>query len=279
VGHKKEQFMETSAQVPGRPPFKRPWFKASWLTVALLIVFFPIGLVLMWAFRSWKIWVKGLISAFFGLVVIVSAASNGSGSSSAVAAVAGTMTPSAASQSIKAAAAPVVTTQTSAPPTATLVPPTHVPPTATPVPPTATPKPPTATPVPPSATAAPNKASAVAIDPRRLGADPTSFIGQNIVLTGLARNVQQYDKSEKLFGIVRPNYTWTDFVSEVPGRLDVTQDLVAYWFPKNPDILKSNVYRIWAIVRGTEEATIILTGATQEVPDVEVYAYADMPNN
>jgi hypothetical protein len=266
-----------SPMIPAAPQPKRPWFKATWFTIILLVLFFPVGLVLMWMFRSWKLWIKASVTAIFGIAVVASAASGGSGSSSSVAALPATTSTSASATNSAPLTAPAVVVAAVAA-TPTTVPPTHVPPTTTPLPPTPTRVPATATAVPPTATASPSKDAAVSIDPRKLGADPTSYVGQNITLTGLARNVQQYDKSEKLFGVVRADYTWTDFVSEVPGRQDVVQEMVAYWFPKNPDILKGNMYKIWAIVRGSEEAQIIQTGATVSEPDVEVYAYQELPS-
>lgn len=42
----------------------------TWAIVLLLILFFPVGLGLMWAKNSWKIWVKVLITVFFALLVV-----------------------------------------------------------------------------------------------------------------------------------------------------------------------------------------------------------------
>ncbi|MGI8912685.1 MAG: hypothetical protein ACR2JY_02655 [Chloroflexota bacterium] len=149
---------------------------------------------------------------------------------------------------------------------------TPVQPTATPVPPTATPRPPTATPLPPTVAAAPNKTLAKAIDPRELQADPKSFIGQNIVFTGRVNNVEQQDNGGVLFGKRHPSYTFTDFRADVPGHPAVDVALVAFWFPANKGILADDSYRLWAIVLGPYKVALIATGATNDVPAVEVYA-------
>lgn len=164
-------------------------------------------------------------------------------------------------------------------PSATALPPTptHIPATATTRPPTATPAPPTPTPVPPTVTPGPSKAQAQVIDPRKLAADPASYVDRNIVLTGEVRNVESRSNPATIFKVLRLSYTWTDFLAFVPGRSDLSPESVAaYFFPKNPKILRGNPYKIWGIVRGTEDVTIVLTGATRTVPDIEVYSFTEI---
>jgi hypothetical protein len=130
--------------------------------------------------------------------------------------------------------------------------------------------------VPPTSTALADKAHAKVIDPRELVADPESFIGENVVLNGYARNVQTFTDGREIFGLARPSFTWTDFLATVPNRPGLlSQGLAVYFFPKNSKVLIGNDYRLWAIVRGTEETVIVQTGATHTVPDVEVYAWLD----
>lgn len=58
---------ETPAKKQGAP---------TGVIILLLIVFFPVGLLLMWLKKSWKLWVKIVISALF-LVIIIGSVSGG----------------------------------------------------------------------------------------------------------------------------------------------------------------------------------------------------------
>ncbi len=51
---------------------KKRWYQQSWVCVACLILFFPIGLFLMWRYQPWKNASKFSISLLAVLVVIVS---------------------------------------------------------------------------------------------------------------------------------------------------------------------------------------------------------------
>lgn len=55
---------------------KKKWYKQTWAIVLLLIVFFPVGLYLMWKHTNWKKSVKIIITAFFALSIIGSMGSN-----------------------------------------------------------------------------------------------------------------------------------------------------------------------------------------------------------
>lgn len=56
-----------------QPPQKEPVHQQSWFVILWLILFFPVGLVLMWTFKkTWKLPVKVIISAFFGICILVS---------------------------------------------------------------------------------------------------------------------------------------------------------------------------------------------------------------
>ncbi len=48
----------------------------TWAIVLLLVFFFPVGLGLMWAKKSWKTWVKVLITVFFAVLVLWQVGSN-----------------------------------------------------------------------------------------------------------------------------------------------------------------------------------------------------------
>jgi len=126
-----------------------------------------------------------------------------------------------------------------------------------------------ATPVPP-----PDKASAVAIDPRQLVADPKGFKGRNVVLTGRTLTVSQHDTSKSFDALGRqPSYTWGQFMADVPERSGLSESVVAYWAPKDSSIVGSEKYRVWGVVRDTETTRRTLTGAENESPAIEVYAY------
>jgi hypothetical protein len=63
------------------PPNKEKWYQRTAFTVIMLILFFPVGLVLMWVYRkNWKMAVKVIVSAIFALAVISSVFGDDSGS-------------------------------------------------------------------------------------------------------------------------------------------------------------------------------------------------------
>ncbi|WP_234019054.1 DUF4352 domain-containing protein [Staphylococcus simulans] len=41
---------------------KKEWYKSTWFTILMLLFVFPVGLFLMWKFKSWRLWVKILIT-------------------------------------------------------------------------------------------------------------------------------------------------------------------------------------------------------------------------
>lgn len=56
---------------------KIPVYTKNWFVILMLIVFFPVGLWLMWAYKkNWNMIVKLLITAFFAYCFIVSIASD-----------------------------------------------------------------------------------------------------------------------------------------------------------------------------------------------------------
>ena len=47
------------------------WYQTTWFTILCLILFFPLGLVLMWMYKkNWKTWVKVLVTVFFSISFI-----------------------------------------------------------------------------------------------------------------------------------------------------------------------------------------------------------------
>lgn len=50
---------------------KEKWYKKTTWIIVLLVVFFPLGLFLMWKHSSWNKWVKISISAVFALSCII----------------------------------------------------------------------------------------------------------------------------------------------------------------------------------------------------------------
>ncbi|SDM54261.1 zinc ribbon domain-containing protein [Acetanaerobacterium elongatum] len=67
-----QSFAKGAVVVPDQPtPIKTRWYKKSWLTILLLILFYPVGLILMWLFqKKWNIVVKIIISCICGLLLI-----------------------------------------------------------------------------------------------------------------------------------------------------------------------------------------------------------------
>jgi len=46
-------------------PSQKPIWKTDAFTVLALVIFWPVGLFLMWKYTAWRKWVKGLLAAFF----------------------------------------------------------------------------------------------------------------------------------------------------------------------------------------------------------------------
>lgn len=73
-------YQNSAPQYPQQPP-KEPVYKQSWFVVLMLILFWPVGLVLMWVHKkTWLLPVKIIITAFFALSFLLFAI-GGSGSS------------------------------------------------------------------------------------------------------------------------------------------------------------------------------------------------------
>jgi hypothetical protein len=124
--------------------------------------------------------------------------------------------------------------------------------------PTALPVPtrlPTPTPVPPS------KATAVALDPRKLAADPNAYVGENIWLQGTALNVTQND-----------TYTWVQLLAQVPSHPFATESIVVEFHPRDSRILSDDCYRMYGVAQGTQSVTRTLTGASNNVAVISGYA-------
>lgn len=61
---------ESAGQQP--QPQKKPFFKKTWFVILMIIVFFPIGLALMWGFKKeWKVPIKIIITAVLALLIII----------------------------------------------------------------------------------------------------------------------------------------------------------------------------------------------------------------
>ncbi len=56
----------------------KKWYQNSIVIAALIILFFPVGLFLMWKYTNWNIWIKGVITGFFVILIIGGIASDGS---------------------------------------------------------------------------------------------------------------------------------------------------------------------------------------------------------
>jgi hypothetical protein len=64
---------------------QQPWYKRSLPIVALLIFFFPAGLLLMWLFSNWSKRTKYVVSALVVLLLVLGAASDTTKTSQSVA--------------------------------------------------------------------------------------------------------------------------------------------------------------------------------------------------
>ncbi len=58
----------------------QPWYALTWVAVVALVLFFPLGLFLMWRFQSWEVWLKTVITvagSLLAIIIIASAAAGG----------------------------------------------------------------------------------------------------------------------------------------------------------------------------------------------------------
>ncbi len=56
------------------------WYTQTWVAVVALVLFFPLGLFLMWRFQRWEVWIKTVITvvgSLFAIFIIVGAAIGG----------------------------------------------------------------------------------------------------------------------------------------------------------------------------------------------------------
>lgn len=55
-----------------RKQMKKKLYKSNWFIILMLILFFPLGLVLMWAFADWRKLIKWIVTATIVLLGIIS---------------------------------------------------------------------------------------------------------------------------------------------------------------------------------------------------------------
>lgn len=68
--NKKYNYTGTGIHTTQRPNEK--WYKKTWFTVVMLILFFPVGLFLMWKYRNnWHIGVKVIITILIFLTILI----------------------------------------------------------------------------------------------------------------------------------------------------------------------------------------------------------------
>lgn len=56
------------------PELSKKWYEKTWAVLLLLILFFPVGLYLMWKYTDWHKGIKIGISVFFGLYLLITMA-------------------------------------------------------------------------------------------------------------------------------------------------------------------------------------------------------------
>jgi hypothetical protein len=101
---------------PTPPTPAKVWYRRTWVIVVALIVFFPIGLVLVWL-SSWKMPTKIIVTSGVAVLLVVSLATSGSASKT-------TKSAQTTTSSTQATTQPPTTTPTDAPPTTTTTTPT-----------------------------------------------------------------------------------------------------------------------------------------------------------
>ena len=50
---------------------ERSWYQQSWAIIALVVLFFPVGLYLMWRHASWQPMVKWGVSGVYGVLIVI----------------------------------------------------------------------------------------------------------------------------------------------------------------------------------------------------------------
>lgn len=54
------------------------WYQRTWAIILLLIIFFPVGLFLMWKYSNWSKIAKGVVTGFFALILVSNMITGGS---------------------------------------------------------------------------------------------------------------------------------------------------------------------------------------------------------
>jgi hypothetical protein len=60
-----------SSSNPAEQPNKKPWFKATWFVALATIFVAPVGVVLMWLFTRWPIWIKIVATGYAAIILLV----------------------------------------------------------------------------------------------------------------------------------------------------------------------------------------------------------------
>lgn len=100
------------------------------------------------------------------------------------------------------------------------------------------------------------------VDPRQIEVDVQSWTGKLISLEGKTLTVRYFlDK----------NLTWVGLLADVPGVLYSPVTMAIHVPGKVEWLLPDTRIRVFGVVQGTEEVTIVLTGATKKVPRVKAH--------
>lgn len=114
------------------------------------------------------------------------------------------------------------------------------------------------------------------VDPRALAADPMAYKGKNVFVQGQILNVTQHE-----------DYTWAQIYAQMKGDNSIdAESVVVEIQPKDSRILKNDCWRFYGIGNGTQDITLLLTGATNTVPllygyysrQVHADQYGNCPN-
>ena len=54
------------------------WYQRTWAIILFLIIFFPVGLFLMWKYSNWSKIAKGVVTGFFALILVSNMITGGS---------------------------------------------------------------------------------------------------------------------------------------------------------------------------------------------------------
>lgn len=220
----------TASQHQVKPQSVKPsqeWYRLTWVIVVALVVFFPVGLVLMWM-SGWKMPTKLIVTGALAALVIVSIATSSPTPKPTHLAVA-TVHSQATTTTLPKPKPVTTTTRPQPKPTPTTTTPTTVPPTTPP-----TTSPPTTAPPSQAQIVQQFESSAQAATVSQLANDPSNYDGLVVSFTATISNFLQDSSGDTTaMNVSDPNDPSSVVYVQLSNTADVTQmnkgDTVVIW--------------------------------------------------